>query len=102
MKYLIMAKPGDTAMPREQAAELLAAGLEFMKAKLASGSLDVAYNVIGGGGMGIGNAESHEELLGNLLDYPLYPFFNWEITPLLDLDESIAQYISFYNRISSA
>jgi len=102
MKYLITAKPGTTPIPREQGAVLLQAGLDWLNARLADGTLDNAYNIIGGGGTGIGNAETHEELLGFLLEYPLYPFFSWEITPLLDLDESLKGYIALYKRLGSA
>jgi hypothetical protein len=102
MKYLIFAKPGDTPIPMEQGAALLQAGREFINGKLADGSLDIAYNVIGGGGLGISNAETYEELLSTLLEYPLYPFFKWEITPLLDMNASLDQYIEYYNRMSSA
>ena len=101
MKFLMIAKTGTTPIPTEQGADLLQAGLEYINARMADGALDVAYNIMGGGGVGIGNAESHEELLGLLLKYPLYPFFSWEITPLLDVDESMREYIAFYNRMSS-
>jgi hypothetical protein len=101
MKYLITAKPGTTPIPMEQGAVLLQAGLDWINSKLADGTLDAAFNIIGGGGTGIGNAESHEEILGFLLEYPLYPFFSWEVTPLLDLDESIKKYIAFYEGMGS-
>ena len=101
MKYLITAKPGTTHIPREQGAVLLQAALEWSKAKLADGTLDFVYNLFGGGGMGIGNAETHEEILALLLEYPLYPFFSWEITPLLDLEDSVKQYIESYKRMES-
>ena len=101
MKYLITAKPGTTPIPMEQGAVLLQAGGEWLNAKLADGTLDATFNIIGGGGIGIGNAETHEELLGLLLEYPLYPFFSWEITPLLDLDESLKKYIAFYEGMGS-
>ena len=101
MKYLITAKPGTTPIPQEQGAVLLQAGLDYINSQLADGKLDAAFNIIGGGGMGIGNADSFEEILGQLLEYPLYPFFSWEITPLLDLDESINKYIAFYKKMGS-
>jgi hypothetical protein len=101
MKYLITAQPGTTPIPPEQGAVLLQAGLDYINSQLADGKLDVAFNIIGGGGLGIGNADSFEEILGQLLEYPLYPFFAWEITPLLDLDESIKKYIAFYERMGS-
>jgi hypothetical protein len=101
MKYLIVAKPGTTPIPVEQGAELLQMGLGWIKAKLADGSLDSTYNVIGGGGIAIGNADTPEQILADLLDYPLYPFFSWEVTPLLDLESSLDKYMEFYKRLAS-
>jgi hypothetical protein len=71
-----------------------------MKAALQDG-MECHYNFFGGGGFAISNADSHEEILGNLLSYPLYPFFVWEVVPLLDWEESIGKYIEFYQRITS-
>lgn len=101
MKYLIVAKPGPTPIPVEQGAELLQMGLSYIKGKLADGTLDASYNVIGGGGLAIGNADTPEQILANLLDYPLYPFFSWEVTPLLDLESSLEKYMEFYKRLAS-
>jgi hypothetical protein len=101
MKYLIVAKPGTTQIPVEQGAVLIQAGLSWIQAKLADGTIDSTYNVIGGGGIAIGNADSPEQILADLLEYPLYPFFSWEVTPLLDLDSSLAGYIEFYKRLAS-
>lgn len=101
MKYLIVTKLGTTPMPVEQGADLIQMGLSWIKAKLDDGSLDCAYNLIGGGGLGIGNADSHEQILAELLEYPLYPFFTWEVTPLLDLESSMAGYIEMYKRLAS-
>jgi hypothetical protein len=101
MKYLIVTKLGTTPMPVEQGAVLIQAGLSWIQAKLADGTIDSTYNVIGGGGIAIGNADSPEQILADLLEYPLYPFFSWEVTPLLDLDSSLAGYIEFYKRLAS-
>ncbi len=101
MKYLTVAKPGTTQIPVEQGAELLQVGLSWIKAKLDDGTLDCAYNLFGGGGFAIGNADSHEQILANLLEYPLYPFFTWEVTPLLDFESSLTGYIEFYKRLAS-
>lgn len=101
MKYLIVAKPGTTQIPIEQGAVLLQAGLSWIKGKLADGTLDSTYNVIGGGGIAISNADSAEQILANLLEYPLYPFFTWEVTPLLDLDSTLDKYIEYYKRLAS-
>lgn len=88
-------------IPPDQGAVLLQAGKDWIKAKLADGTLDCVYNFFGGGGIAIGNAESHEDVLRDLLEYPLYPFFTWEVKPLLDMDGSLNQYIEFYKRLAS-
>ena len=101
MKYLITAKPGTTPIPREEWVDLLQVALEWTKVKLSDGTLDFAYNIIGGDGFGIGNAKSHEEILALLLEYPLYPYFGWEVKPILSMEENLKQYIEFYKRMES-
>jgi muconolactone delta-isomerase len=96
MKYLTVAKPGPTPIPRERGVELLQAAKEWIITKLADGSLDCVYNFFGGGGFAIGNADSHEALLAVLLSYPMYPFFDWEVEPILEFSQSIDQYIESY------
>jgi hypothetical protein len=101
MKYMIVSKPGTTQIPVEQGAALIQMGLSWIKAKLADGTIDSTFSVIGGGGIAIGNADSPEQILADLLEYPLYPFFTWEVTPLLDLESSLDKYIEFYKRLAS-
>ena len=101
MKYLTTARPGALPIPPEKGAVLLKAGGDWIKARLSDGSFDCVYNFFGGGGFVIGNADSHEDVLSGLLEYPLYPFFVWEVTPLLDFEESLSAYIEFYQKIAS-
>ena len=101
MKYLTIAKPGPTPIPRERGAEILQAAKEWLIVKLADGSLDCVYNFFGGGGFAIGNADSHEALLTDLLSYPLYPFFVWEVEPLLEFSQSLDQYIEYNKKLAS-
>lgn len=100
MKYLIIASPGLTPVPVEQGADLLKAASVWIKGKLEDGSLDCHYSYFGGGGMGIANAESHAELLANILAYPLYPFFEWEVTPLMEYEGAYEEYAGFYQRMA--
>lgn len=101
MKFLITAKPGPTPIPPERAIDLLQASIDWLKAKIADGTIDCVYNFFGGGGFSIGNGDSHEEVLGNMLEYPLYPFFVWEVIPILDMSESLEKYIAFYQKLAS-
>jgi hypothetical protein len=84
MKYLVTARPGTTPIPPDQIADLYQAALEWGKAALADGRADCLYTFADGGGIAIGNAESHEAVFGMLLSYPMYPFFEWEVKPLCD------------------
>ncbi len=88
MKYLVTALPGITPVPPEQAAELYQAASEWIQAGLADGRFDCVYVFADGGGISIGNAESHEEVFGTLVSYPLYPFFRWEVKPLCDWSDT--------------
>jgi hypothetical protein len=101
MKYLITARPGTTPIPMQQGAQLLQASKGWMQGKIADGTIDFIYNFFGGGGFVVSNADSNEEVLANLLEYPLYAFFTWEVTPLLDFDVSLDQYVAFYENMAS-
>ena len=100
MKYLITGLPGSNPLPVEQGAALLQAGKAWIKERIADGSLDCHYSFFGGGGIAIGNATSHEELLADILAYPLYPFFEWDVQPLLEFEEAYENYIEFYHQIA--
>jgi muconolactone delta-isomerase len=100
MKFLVTGLPGTTSMPVERSADLLQASLVWLKEKLGDGTLDSTYNLFGGGGIGIVNAASHEEVLSLLLSYPLYPYFSWEVEPLLDFEAAYKAYINYYQQLS--
>ena len=53
-----------------------------------------------GGGFAITNADSHEEVTDSLLEYPLYPFFNWEVKPLSDWSHSYDKLAELFQRIT--
>jgi hypothetical protein len=100
MKYLITGLPGSNPTPVEHGAALLQAGKAWIKEKIADGSIDCHYSFFGGGGIAIGNAASHQELLAVILAYPLYPFFEWDVQPLLEFEEAYDRYIGFYQQIA--
>jgi hypothetical protein len=59
------------------------------------------YLFFGGGGFAIGKSGSHEQMLVDMLDYPLNPFFVWEVKPLFELGESMDKYANFYENLAS-
>ena len=97
MKFLVLVKPLPGAPRPENPVALLQAGKEWINDRLADGSVDCGYNVIGSkqgmDGVAIGNADSHEALAELVLSFPQYPFFDFEILPLSDLNHFLGKSI---------
>ena len=101
MKYLITGKRNVVPMPTERAAELFQGAKAWMNARLADGRLECHYVFAGlGGGFAVRNADSHEQVLDELLDYPLYPFFDWEVHSLCDYGHSYDKLTEYFQRLA--
>jgi hypothetical protein len=83
MKYLVMATPLPIPIPPE----LFQAARDWTAGRMEDRRFDCFYIFLGGGGVAIGNAASHEEVYEELLDYPLYGFFEWAIEPLIGWEQ---------------
>ena len=101
MKYLITATPSQQSIPPKIGAALIKSAKAWIEAKLVDGTFDSVYLFFGGGGFTIGNSDSHEQMLADMLDYPLYPYFVWDVKPLLELSESMDNYAGFYEKLGS-
>ena len=101
MKFLVTAQAGPAPMPPEQAASLMQAAKEWMKAGFADGTVECHYVFPEGGGFTISNADSHEAVLDHLLAYPLYPFMTWEVKPLCDWSHSYDKFIELWQKLAS-
>ncbi len=104
MKYLILLKLRQGGMPDPKILiGLNEASKEWIKAKIASGFLDCAYNVLpsapGYYGMGISNANSHEEGFSELASYPFAAFTDFEVYPLSDVYRAIDDQITMFKRM---
>jgi hypothetical protein len=88
MKYLVIAKRRATV---QAVASVLQTTKEYVHGELTSGRADCVYLFASGdgSGMGIANADSHEQLVETLLGHPEYQNFEWEIQPLCDFDRVI-------------
>lgn len=85
MKYLVRCELKDLIpTPADRLAELTGKAVEWIEARLADGGMDCNYVFPGHGGIAIFNADSHEDLLEMLLDYPLHHAFHWDVQPLCD------------------
>lgn len=98
MKYFIMATPLPIPMPPDQAAELYRATRDWIAERIDDRRFDCVHMFMGGGGVAIRNAESHEEVYNELLAYPLYRFFDWSVEPLVDWEHGFGTILSGYER----
>jgi hypothetical protein len=85
MKYLVIARRRETV---KTVAGALQAAKEYVNNELKSGRADCVYLFPSGdgSGMGIANADSHEQLTEILLGHPEYQNFDWEIQPLCEFN----------------
>ena len=72
------------------------AAQEWLQAALDDGWIECCYAYPHGGGCSISEVDSHEELMDRLLDYPMSPFVDYEVTPLVELDAAFDKLISFH------
>jgi hypothetical protein len=68
-------------MPPGAIAEVLSAQRDWLKRKLEDGTLDCAYGFIGGGGVGIANADSIEGVHALLVQSPGFAIGDNEVRP---------------------
>jgi len=83
MKYLIMATPLPIPIPPE----LFPPARDWTAERMEARAFDCNYIFLGGGGIAIYNAASHEEVYAELLAYPLYNFFKWSVEPLVGWEQ---------------
>ncbi len=66
--------------------------------RCSDGTFDCHYAFVDLGGLTIANAESSEAIFDMILDYPLYPFFEWEVTALCNWEQSYDKNIEYFKR----
>ncbi|MHA2249762.1 MAG: hypothetical protein ACXAD7_05340 [Candidatus Kariarchaeaceae archaeon] len=87
MKFLIITKAKEGIPAPDNYNELLKAAKTYIEGKLADGTLDCVYQVLGklpSKGIAIGNADSFEKIMEDIMSYPLFNLLDWKIKPLMD------------------
>jgi muconolactone delta-isomerase len=85
MKYIVIGKRNQVPLEPKMAVGLVQAAKEYNQAGLAAGTNDLSYMFAdGSGGFTIANADSHEEVMDGLMDFPMFVFLDWEVKPLVD------------------
>jgi muconolactone delta-isomerase len=85
MKYLVLFKPEPSAPRLDDPLSANKAAAAYTADMQKKGNLVAAFGFVGGGGIGILEAASHEELWDLVYAYPLYSVFRWEVEPLVDV-----------------
>lgn len=96
MKFLITVTPGPMPPPLE----LVRSSREWIQARIDDGTFEAVYAFPGGGGVSISENESHEQLMEELLDYPLSPFVEYDVKALVDRDAAFDRLIPFIEKVS--
>jgi len=90
MQFLIVTKPA-SAPPPEMILPLIDAMSAWITANRASGKAKSLWSFAGtGGGGGVIDVDSHEELDEIMAGFPFGPFSTTEVYALSDLDRSLA------------
>jgi hypothetical protein len=100
MKFLLTARPGTTTIRLKYGTSLFQAAKEWAQTRLSDGTFDCHYAFVDLGGLTIANAESSEAIFDMILDYPLYPFFDWEVTALCNWEQSYDKNIEYFKRLA--
>ena len=85
MKYLLQFTPQSSVLPLEERVSRNKAGAAYVAELQKKGTLEAAYGFVTGGGIGIMEVASHEELWEILFAYPLFTSFQWHVEPLVDV-----------------
>jgi muconolactone delta-isomerase len=89
MKFLVITRPKHP-VPPEIGLALIDAMTAWSKQATASGKIEATWGFAGtGGGGGIANVDSMEELDALMAGFPFGAFSDVEILPLVDLDKAL-------------
>ena len=84
MKYLLQFTPNGSVPPVEDRVPTSKAAAAYIAELQNKGTLEAAYAFVAGGGIGIMEVASHEELWEIVFAYPLFTSFQWHVEPLVD------------------
>jgi muconolactone delta-isomerase len=101
MKFLIMVTPAQVPLPPGIVADLLAAQKDWLNERIADGKIESVYGIAGGGGFGVANVDSHEELHEMLVGSPGFPISEFEVKAIGDLNTTIDAGIAALRRAAS-
>src|SRR5689334_4803709 len=101
MRFLITSTP-KFPVPPQLAPVLLNAMEEWVKRHTASKKIEQTWGFVNGGGGGILNVASHEELSAILTDMPFMPFSEMQVNALVPLEVGLNNFKQAMARMSQS
>ena len=102
MKYLVTALPGTTTIKLKHGARLFQATKKWVSARVGDGTFECHYGFSDLGSLAIINADSHEAILDQIIECPVYPFFEWEVTALCDWQHMYDKNIAYFEKLAGS
>ena len=100
MKFVIATTPKGN-LPPQLAEPLFVASKQWLADKKNDGTIDITHGFPEGGGLSIANANSHEDLMNTIRDFPLFPFVDWDIRPLVDINTSLDSAVEMFRKMAA-
>jgi len=97
MKFLTIARPGPMPPP----ADVVRAAQQWVQEKRDDGTFECTYGFVEGGGLAIGIAPTVEGQMDLMLEYPLAPFVQYEVHPLIEADEGFQRLLTMLDRVAA-
>jgi muconolactone delta-isomerase len=89
MKFLVIVTPRPVPLPPNVIADLLTAQKDWLKQRIADGTVETLYGFVGGGGIGSANVDSHEQMNELLVSSPAFPITDFEVKPIGDFETTL-------------
>jgi hypothetical protein len=97
MKFLVTVRPGPMPPPVDQVRQ----ARDWLQARVDDGTFECVYAFPEGGGCSIGDNDSAEQLMDELMEYPLSPFVQYEVHPLVPMDAAFERFVPYIERMSA-
>lgn len=94
MKFLTIVRPGPMPPP----ADLIRESQDWITEKLDDGTFECVYSFLEGGGFSVGTAGSFEEQMDLMQDYPMAPLVQYEVHPLVEIEEGFVRALTMVER----
>ena len=66
---------------------------------MAEGIVESAYSYTAGGGFIIFNVTSHEELVTQLIDFPMFPLSEFDVDPIIEFNKNSKLVIEEFKKL---